>query len=160
VVQVTWEGARWYCETIGKRLPGEVEWELAARGPQRRAFPWGDEREVSCDDAIHGRGKGLPCGGDRPAAVASAPRDRTPEGVHDLGGNVAEWVLDVLAPHDPSCTEGCVHAPAGSLAARVVRGGYFDGLAESLRASGRSRQPPGATSVNLGFRCAKEIDRS
>lgn len=159
-VQITWEGAEWYCASIGKRLPFEAEWELASRGLQRRAFPWGSDREISCDDVTYGRGIGKPCarGGDRPAAVGSAKRDRTPEGVHDLGGNVAEWVFDAFAPYDATCTGTCaVTAPPRAAVKRVARGGYFDGLAESLRAAGRSRFQHDAVNVNVGFRCAKGI---
>jgi len=159
VVQITWEGAAWYCASVGKRLPSEAEWELAARGADGRAFPWGNERDVTCEQAIHGRAASRKClAGDRPANVATAPRDVTPEGVHDLGGNVAEWVVDRFAPYDPACTAGCVaSAPVGAAVKRVARGGYFDGLAESLRAAGRSRFDHDAANVNVGVRCAKGV---
>ena len=160
VVQVTWEGADWYCRSVGKRLPTEAEWELASRGAERRAFPWGADRDVACEQVIYGRGKGQPCAsaGDRPAIVASAARDRTPEGVHDLAGNVGEWVADRFATYDPACTGGCVVTErAGAAVRRVARGGYFDGLAESLRNSGRSRFDHDAVNLNVGVRCAKGI---
>jgi serine/threonine-protein kinase len=160
VVQVTWEGADWYCRFLGKRLLGEAEWELASRGTARRPFPWGSDRDVTCEQVIHGRGAGQPCAGagDRPAVVGTAARDVTPEGIHDLGGNVAEWVSDPFAPYDPACTGSClVTAEAGADVRRVARGGYFDGLAESLRAAGRSRFDHGAVNLNVGLRCAKAV---
>ncbi len=68
---VQWEEARAYCVANGGRLPTEAEWERAAAGafPEHRRFPFGGELDAS---------------------VA----DRTPEGVEDLAGSVAEWVAD------------------------------------------------------------------
>ncbi len=160
MVRVTWEGARWFCQRAGKRLPTEVEWERAARGVDRRRFPWGDDTELGCDDIAIERGKDMECAakGDRPSPVGSSPRDATPEGVLDLGGNVAEWVADAFRDRYPKCHRDCiVAAEPGSDVKRVVRGGYFDGLAESARGAGRSRFDHDATNINVGFRCAKEV---
>jgi len=164
VVQVTWFGALLYCRASGRRLPTEAEWELATRGAAGRAFPWGDERDPACSGVAYGRGKNAPCAsqGDGPADVGTSKLDRTPEGINDLGGNVAEWTMDAFAArYDASCAAECdspvVVASDSEPGERVVRGGYWGGLAESLRAAGRSRGPANEPRANLGFRCAAEV---
>ena len=99
---VTWFGASLYCSSIGKRLPTEDEWEAAARGHEDRLFPWG-ARPPSCGQVVVPNDGHIPMSGDcpkldAPATVESAPLDVTPQGVHDLGGNVAEWVDAVYVP--------------------------------------------------------------
>ncbi len=157
VVQVTWFGADAYCRARGKRLPTEAEWELAARGGQRRAFPWGADLPV-CQGVTFGR-QGGPCSSPEPGPtdVGAAPLDRTPEDVRDLGGNVSEWVQDAFLPSYPPCPPGGCSDPVVEAAApeRVCRGGNWGQLAEMCRAAGRSRRVPGQASHQIGFRCAE-----
>jgi formylglycine-generating enzyme required for sulfatase activity/predicted Ser/Thr protein kinase len=99
VAGVRQESARAYCRwssaALGRqlRLPTDVEWEKAARGPAGRFFPWGDAFDPAAADPpaqLH-RGvseSGLPT----LAPVGTRPRDRSIYGVFDLGGNVSEWV--------------------------------------------------------------------
>jgi formylglycine-generating enzyme required for sulfatase activity len=86
---VDWTMAEAYCSFHSKRLPTEAEWELAARGPQGRSFPWGNEAPTSA----HVNG----CGGERRADLGDALRGRrrlpghgagrfAPEGAFARGG--------------------------------------------------------------------------
>lgn len=140
IAGVTWADARGYCEAVGKRLPSEAEWELAARGTTRRLYPWGDEAP-QCTTAVYARAIDRACSLGSPgdaAPVESAVGDITPEGVRDLGGNVAEWTAD-----------------AGGGLTRMVRGGHWASYGGELRAAIRSAIDPAAAWTHLGFRCAR-----
>jgi serine/threonine protein kinase len=156
--RVSWFGAAMYCETYGKRLPTEDEWEAAARGRADRRFPWGSEVPRCTDVAIPNDGKVPMAGGCPPGdavpvrATGDSPQDVTPDGIRDLAGNLAEWTASGFV-------EGSRTAPPGTArnAPRVIRGGSW---AASLlaRTSGRSRRPPSIMAENLGFRCAMTAD--
>jgi len=162
VAGVTWQGARHYALSIGRRLPTEAEWEKAARGTDSAAgtwpgteigvgamYPWGMEAPASQRANFGGTQPG-------PRAVGSYPLGAAVRGgvaVHDLAGNVAEWCADWLGAYlDP-------HNPPGSGAHRIVRGGHYgSGSAASapeLRAAHRGSQRPGIASPTLGFRCVE-----
>jgi len=159
VMWVTWDGARLYCERLGRRLPREIEWEYAARGVDNRRFPWGND-EPSCDGVVFGRELGFQC--DRlprePEDVGNAPHDVTPLGLHDLGGNVAEWVEDAFTvPYHPPCGD-CVDsttraAPGDANDLRVVRGGSWSSVL-FVRATARFKWKQTVGANDTGFRCA------
>jgi formylglycine-generating enzyme required for sulfatase activity len=158
-VQVTWDAAAMYCAERGKRLPTEAEWELAARGRERRPFPWGSAAprcEGVVIDRLDGRCQHLPRGA---IDVGTAADDVTPEGVRDLGGNVHEWVQDqFLGPTYPDCGE-CRDPRVESEAPvvedlRVRRGGTWSTFDAQARGAARSRWKRSEVLDGLGFRCA------
>lgn len=159
-IGVTWDAARQYCASKGKRLPTEAEWEYAARGKTHRRFPWGDA-PPSCTGTIYGRSQGLPCAGmtEGTGDVAGSPQDWTPEGVHDLFGNASEWVEDAyLAPYLPDCgaCKDPVVLPTGQEAAdeRVVRGNSWMLDNNFGQTSSRARWRRDSVTMGIGFRCA------
>lgn len=161
VVQVTWFGAQRYCRELGRRLPTEAEWELAARGPSGRRFPWG-AGEPRCGDVVFGAPAGAGCPAVAgPADVGTSSGDVTPEGLRDLGGNVAEWVADAyVAPYracGAECRNPVAGAPDAGAVERVVRGGDWQAPAVASRGAARARSDQGAAQVNVGFRCAGSL---
>ncbi|MGK3984791.1 bifunctional serine/threonine-protein kinase/formylglycine-generating enzyme family protein [Sorangium sp. So ce136] len=161
VTQVTWDAASLYCKARGKRLPTEAEWEFAARGTTSRSFPWG-EAPPRCDGIVFGRYDKGACRGlpERAQDVGTAPQDRTPEGVWDLGGNVEEWVQDrFLLPYYPACgdcLDPIVEGPVTSLVddVRVRRGGSWPSSDTTSRGAARARWKRGEVLAGVGFRCA------
>jgi formylglycine-generating enzyme required for sulfatase activity len=79
-----------YCHWLGQRLPTEVEWERAARGPSGFAWPWGDEPPTEELVNMQSLTTREPTQGTQP--VDSHPRGASrPEGIYNLVGNVWEW---------------------------------------------------------------------
>ncbi len=87
VTHVSWYGAQAYCESFGRRLPSEAEWELAARSARGYVYPWGAEFDPKRANTAASGNNGL-------TPVDSYPGGRSHYGVQNMTGNVAEWTLD------------------------------------------------------------------
>ena len=151
--RVSWYGADAYCREQGKRLPTEAEWEQAAKGPDGRVFPWGDE--APDNTRVTYKRKFNELGFKAMEPVDSMEKGRSPYGLHHMAGNVWEWVADWYDEGDYSATR--VRDPQGPEegATKVLRGGNWYYRAYYLRTTYRFNEKPDAFKIWQGFRCAK-----
>ncbi len=164
VAFVSWPDALEYCRWLSKALerspatspavrellragwrvtlPTEAEWEKAARGTDRRIFPWGDQ-------PLHTRAN-LKGSGTTPVGQFACPE--CPYGLADMSGNVWEWTSSPYQPYpyDPRDDRSNLRDDA----LWVIRGGGFTDDARLARTTARTGADPGARRAFIGFRVA------
>jgi formylglycine-generating enzyme required for sulfatase activity len=157
LINVSWEDAQayvsWMSKRVGKpyRLLTEAEWEYAARAGTTTRYPWGDDPGTN---RANFWGSGSKWSGQT-SPVGSF--DANKFGLHDMIGNVWEWVQDCWndsyngAPGDGRAWE------SGDCGQRVIRGGSWNFGPLGNRAASRSRVVSRDRGRYLGFRVARTL---
>ena len=169
VVYVSSREAEKFCQWLSAkegrkyRLPTEAEWELAARGTDGRAFPWGEMLDSGAQanfadlrTTFAWRDASIDDGFAETAPVGSYPRGVSPFGVEDLAGNVFEWCLDFF---DLYKGKECANRRGPTSGAkRIYRGGSWKSRMSNLRATARNFNVPDYQSNDVGFRFVCECE--
>jgi formylglycine-generating enzyme required for sulfatase activity len=166
VENVSWNDAQEFARRLSQRtgqnylLPSEAEWEYAARAGTTTAYHWGERagREhanYGADACCGGRAEG------RDLWVETAPVGQFPAnafGLHDMHGNVYEWVQDVShSSYAGAPNDGSAWMTDGDPSRRVLRGGSWNGTPQDLRSADRVRGTPDDRYGSTGFRIARNF---
>lgn len=163
--------AAWLSEQTGRsyRLPSEAEFEYAMRAGNSGRYPWGDagtpppgsgnftgSKDVSPSGRHwHNAFVGYGDGWWGPAPVASFQANGF--GLHDMGGNLSEWVADCWhASYRRAPADGVAWFNPGCRS-RVIRGGNWANAPEQTRAAWRQSQDSDTTNARIGFRLVRGI---
>lgn len=136
----------WLSSRTGKnyRLLTEIEWEYVARARSTAAYHWGNE----FDPAVANNG-------GRTARVGTYAANAF--GLHDVHGNVWEWVHDCYSSRDPTSTSSRNHVTAGKCKRRILRGGGWNSRPRVLRSAFRYWGYPNNRNDSFGFRVARTL---
>jgi formylglycine-generating enzyme required for sulfatase activity len=150
-ILLTWEEAKQYAAWLSKltgkeyRLLSEAEWEYAARAGNPDQWTFADKAQYTWF-VLNSGGKTQPVGNKEPNAF----------GLHDMSGNVWEWVEDCYADYRTEPRDGSP-VTSGDCSRRVIRGGSWGDDPIYLRAASRSRRASDFRGNAVGFRVARTL---
>jgi formylglycine-generating enzyme required for sulfatase activity len=142
VAWVPFDEAKAYCQSVGKRLPTEQEWEKAARGPDGGKWPWGNYQAHPNNGFS----------GFIPERVDQRKEWISPYGIYGMGHNVWEWTADDWDYNGMPGTEKGLY--------KVIRGGLYQShlKIDFSHTWARNHMEPTARYNFIGFRCAKDVE--
>lgn len=147
VTHVSWYAARYYCNYVGKRLPSEAEWEMAAGAGIDSEYSSENSIEILKDYAWFRQNSGG-------YVHTTGQKMSNPSGLFDIHGNVWEWVYDWFGMYPNRKRRNPQGPEIGKY--RIMRGGSWSDPVEYLRSSIRRDALPNSTYSNVGFRCAQK----
>jgi formylglycine-generating enzyme required for sulfatase activity len=173
VTEVSHNDAIEFCKWLGKKtgksvsLPTEAQWEYAARGGTKTAYPWGDDPDDgkgwanAADQSAKKQFSGWTCFSWDDGYVFTAPVGKFKAnafGLHDMIGNVWEWCDDWYdAKYYANANKTDPTGPASG-AHRVLRGGSWLNSPRDCRSAYRSRHDPGLRPNYIGFRVVVDLE--
>ena len=152
VSKISWYEAADYCHLVGKSLPSEAQWERAAGNGNGCEFPWGNGFDLMSPPA---RG-GLKLH-DKAFPVGSFPPNKN--GLHDMAGNVWEWVSDWFSIRYYHADT--LHNPRGPMSGtmKVRRGGSWSDSVRAMASGYRDWSNPFSRGfADIGFRCSVNMN--
>ena len=158
-IHVNWFEARAYCRWAARRLPIEVEWEVAALGERaadgglaahKRAYPWGEAPPTPARANLNWRAMGC-------VEVGALPDGDSAFGCRQMVGNLWEWTSDAFLPFAGFEADPYKEYSEPWFATRkVMRGGCWTTRSRLIRTNYRNFQTPDRRDVLTGFRtCAQ-----
>lgn len=147
VERVSWDAAQQFLQLYGLRLPTEAEWEYACRAGTATAFPNGSNDDATVAAIAW---QETNSGGETHVVGIKAGNAL---GLHDMLGNVWEWVEDWLSGYSPASAVNPQGPSSGVY--RGIRGGCWDNSTSLVRASAREGVVPATSASRIGFRVAR-----
>ena len=156
VIHVNWYEASAYCSWANRRLPTEIEWEIAAStepdgsgkslGDSKRIYPWGNNKNTIKRANLDGRGMGC-------VDVAAFADGDSAFGCRQMLGNIWEWTADIFNPY-PGFTPDVYKEYSQMMfgTARVLRGGAWITRSRMMHGTYRNYFEPHRWNVFSGFR--------
>ncbi len=167
-IEVSWYGAKAYCDWVDGRLPTEAEWEYAAKGESNNIYPWGNEfkgnlvnyRDSTFNFDNMGKDTSFSDGYSEWAPVSSYHAGASWCGALNMAGNIHEWVSDWYSVdyYSISPKDNPKGPKNGTL--KIGKGGSWYDPSWHVRCSYRKVLTPSSARMHwIGFRCVKLAEK-